>query len=185
MSDSNPAGKCPECGGDLRVGDWPFCQGSADAHRPIRELNARRWEPIVVWEADAEPGKFSYPGQSDEPVPEGYHRVELLNLREADLFVKRVNGIERGKAELDRRLNYQAIDEAVQRRRRDTEARIRGNPRAEALYRAARDWADKRRELIRARHRMEPNFHIQVLSFDSGNRNSYSGPETGWRERKK
>ena len=171
---------CEECGQELAVGDWPYCP-----HGSVREANARRWDPIVVWESDAEPDKLSYPGQADEPCPEGYHRIEITNLREADRFVKRANLIERSKAQAARDLNYQAIDERVQRRRADTEARIRGNPRAEALFRSVREWADKRREEKRAKHSMEPNFHIQVLSFDSGHRNAYSGPETGWRDRKK
>ena len=99
--------------------------------------------------------------------------------------MNRINGIERAKSEATRALNYEALDEQTKIRREDTLARIRGNPRAEALFRAARDWADKRRAEKRAKQSANPNFHIQVLSYDSGNRPSYSGPETGWRERKK
>ena len=151
----------------------------------MRERDARAFEPIVVWASDTDSRKYSFPGQADEPVAEGYHKVEITNLREADRFVQRINGIERAKAEATRALNYQALDEATKIRRENTVARIRGNPRAEALFRAARDWADKRRAEKRSQQCMDPNFHIQVLSFDSGNRSSYSGPETGWRERKK
>src|SRR5262249_24611731 len=96
-----------------------------------------------------------------------------------------MNDIERRKMEEIRDLNYQALDEQRRRRRADTAARISGNARAEALFRQVREWSDRRREEKRARHRtLDPRFHIQVLSFDSGNRNSYSGAETRWRERK-
>jgi hypothetical protein len=96
-----------------------------------------------------------------------------------------MNRIERQKMEATRDLNYQALDEQTRRRRADVAARISGNPRAEALFRQVREWTDRQRQAKRAKHsRLDPRFHIQVLSFDSGNRNSYSGPETGWREKK-
>jgi hypothetical protein len=138
-----------------------------------------------VWQANGEPDKYSFPGDPNESVPEGYHKLEITNLREADRLVNRVNAIERAKTEFDRALNHQALDEAIKARREDTVARIRGKPRAEQLYRLAREWADKRRAEKRAKQGREPNFHIQVLSYDSGHRESWSGPETGWRERKK
>lgn len=174
--------RCESCGVVLHIGDWPYCP-----HGPVRELNARAFEGIVVWESDSDPDKLSFPGQAGERVPEGYHAIEITNLHEADALVRRVNRIERVKSELDRSLNYQALDERIKLRRAEFDAKTRGNlsPQAEALLRASREWADKRREQKRSRHSTEPNFHIQVLSFDSGNRNSYSGPETGWREKKK
>jgi hypothetical protein len=171
---------CSECGREIEIGDWPYCP-----HGALHEVHAQRFDPIVVWASNSDPDKFSFPGQANERCPPEYHRVEITNLREADRFVSRMNAIERAKAEASRDLNYQALDEQTKRRREDTMARIRGNPKAEALFRAAREWADRRREEKRARHRnLDPHFHINVLSFDSGNRNSYSGPETGWRERK-
>lgn len=151
----------------------------------VRERDALNFSPIVVWQANDSPEKFSFPGQAHELCPEGYHRVEITNLREADRFVSRMNAIERVKAEATRDLNYQALDEQTKRRREDIAARIRGNPKMEALFRQAREWTDRTKERKRSRHRsLDPRFHIQVLSYDSGNRNSYSGPETGWRERK-
>ena len=175
---------CPSCGQELHIGDWPMC-GSPGGHGPLRDTNARRWSPIVVWQSNAESDKYSFPGQANEPCPAGYHRVEITNLAQADRFVGRMNAIERQKMEATRDLNYAALDEQTKRRRDDTLASIRGNARAEALFRQMREWGDRRRDQKRARHaRMDPNFHIQVTSFDSGNRGSYSGQETGWRERK-
>ena len=172
---------CQECGHEIAFGEWPMCP-----HGQTRERNARQWDPIVVWASNTEVDKYSFPGQADEPCPDGYHRVEITNLAEADRFVGRMNHIERQKAEEMRDLNYQVFDEQTKRRRDDTLARIRGNSRAEALFRQVREFVDRRREAKRARHRnLDPRFHIDILSFDSGNRKSYSGPETGWRERKK
>lgn len=174
--------RCAECGHEIEFGEFPFCP-----HGAIRELNARRFESIVVWQSNTEPDKFSFPGQASEPCPDGYHRLEITNLPEADRFVSRMNAIERAKAESNRELNDQALDEQTRRRRNEFDARNRSSldSRSEALLRAVREWADRRRTEKRYRRsRLDPHFHIQVLSFDSGNRNSYSGPETGWRERK-
>jgi hypothetical protein len=172
--------RCEECHLELEVGDWPYCP-----HPKVHGRDSRLFEPIVVWKHNTEVDKYSFPGQGDERVPDGYHKVEIHNLRDADRLVREINRIERSKSIDARSLNYQALDEATRIRRRDIDARIRGNPRAEALFRAAREWADKRKAKNRAKHSQEPNFHIDILSFDSGNRRSYSGPETQWRETKK
>lgn len=173
------------------VGAWPWCP-----HGALREAQAQRWSPIVVWASDSDPDKYSFPGQASEPVPEGYHRVALTNLREADRFVGRYNDIERRKLAADRHLRETLDDAGIVDRRSEEDARgwvmradgskfyVRGNSRAEALQRAARAYADRRRDEKRMQQNRDPHFHIQVLSFDSGNRNSYSGPETGWREKK-
>jgi hypothetical protein len=183
---------CPQCGQPIEVGDWPYCP-----HGSTREVNAQRWDPIVVWQSNDDPEKYSYPGMAEEPCPAGYHRVEIQDLRQADRFVSRVNDIERRKAEETRDMRYVLDDAGVQDRRREEDARgwvmrgdgtkfyVRGNARAEALLHAAREYADRRRGEKRSRHRnLDPHFHINILSFDSGNRNSYSGPQTGWREKK-
>lgn len=176
--------KCSECGVELEVGDWPYCV-SPGGHGRFRERDARAFEPIVVWASDTERDKYSFPGEAEEPTPPGYHKLEITNLREADRFVSRVNAIERAKSEETRALNYQALDERIKARRENIAARIRGNPRAEALFRQVREWADRRRDEKRAKHSRDPRFNINVLSFDSSNRNPYSGPKTGWRDLKK
>lgn len=171
---------CSACGCELEIGDWPYCP-----HGALYERSARRFSPIVVWKSNSDPEKFSFPGQADEAVPDGYHRVEITNLREADQFVARFNAIERRKLEGERDSRRALDDAGIRARRREEDARGAVNPRAEALRRRVREWADSVRERRRGQHtRIDPQFHINVLSFDSGNRNSYSGPETGWRERK-
>ena len=169
---------CPQCGQELEIGAWPWCP-----HGSIYERNAQRWDAIVVWQSNSDAEKYSFPGQASEPCPEGYHRVELTNLREADQFVSRFNGIERRKLEGEREMRHALDDAGVRERRAAEDARGVGSAQAAALRRAARVWADRLRERRRA-FRVDPHFNINVLSYDSGHRNSYSGPETGWRERK-
>jgi len=178
---------------EVFIGDWPFCP-----HGSTRSATARRFDDIVVWQSNADPEKYSFPGQANERVPDGYHKVVISNLREGDRFTARFNELERRRLQEERDRRRVLDDAGVKDRRAEEDARgwamradgtkfaIRGNSRAEALQRAAREWADKRRERKREQaSRVDPRFHINVLSYDSGNRNSYSGAETNWRERKK
>ena len=171
---------CSVCGHAIEFGEFPFCP-----HTPVRERNALTFSSIVVWQSNTDSEKYSFPGQANEPVPAGYHKVEISNLRQADQFVSRMNGIERRRMEELRDMRYALDDAGIRERRREEDARGLGSSSAEALRRRVREWTDKMRERRREAHpRIDPQFHISVLSFDSGNRNSYSGPETGWRERK-
>ena len=183
---------CKECGAEVLIGDWPWCP-----HGLIRNADSRAFQPIEVWQSNTDPEKYSFPGIADEPVPDGYHKIVISNLREGDQFTARFNELERRRLEQERQLRHTLDDAGVKDRRAEEDARgwvmradgtkfyVRGNARAEALQRAARLWADKVRERRRAaRSRVDPHFHIQVLSFESGNRNSHSSAETNWRERK-
>ncbi|HEY6373868.1 MAG TPA: hypothetical protein VIX37_25070 [Candidatus Sulfotelmatobacter sp.] len=171
---------CLECGVTFGIGDWPFCP-----HQSVLPERAKHFDSIVVWQSNSDSEKYSFPGQANEPVPEGYHKCELNDLRSADKFIARMNAIERRKLEAERDQRYALDDAGIRERRRNEDASGAVNARAEALRRRVREWTDKVRERRREAHpRIDPNFHINVLSFDSGNRNSYSGPETGWRERK-
>jgi hypothetical protein len=184
---------CKECGAEVFIGDWPWCP-----HGSVRGGNARRFDDIVVWQSNSDPDKYSFPGQANEPVPDGFHKVVISNLREGDQFTARFNELERARLERERDMRRTLDDAGIRDRRAEEDARgwvmkadgtkfyVRGNSRAEALRRAVREWTDRRREERRARAgSIDPRFHSQVLSFDSGSRNSYSGQETGWRERKK
>lgn len=171
---------CSQCGHELAIGDWPYCP-----HGSIYEQNAMRFESIVVWQSNTDSEKYSFPGRSNEPCPPDYHRVEVTNLRQADQLVRRVNDIERRKMEETRDMRYALDDAGIRERRRNEDAAGLNSHRAEALRRRVREWTDKLRERRREAHpRIDPHFHINVLSFDSGNRTSYSGPETKWREKK-
>lgn len=184
---------CKECGQEVVIGDWPFCP-----HGLVHGASARRFDDIVVWQSVSDPDKYSFPGQPNEPVPAGYNKIVISNIRQSDQFTSRFNDLERQKLERERDIRHALDDAGVADRRAEEDARgyivradgskfyVRGNGRAEALQRAARMWADKLRERRRAMHpRIDPHFHNNALSFDSGNRNSYSGQETNWRERKK
>ena len=148
-----------------------------------RPTSAKRFDAIVVWESTAEPGKYSFPGDAREAVPDGYRKVELTNMQEADRFVSRFNESERSRLEDERHAEREYFDRRIKQRREDTMARLKNNPRAVAMLKAVQKYRDAARNRKYAR-KIDPNFHIQALSFDSGNRQGYSSEETGWRERK-
>ena len=170
---------CKECGAEVFIGSWPWCP-----HGMIREANAKHFDPIVVWASNTELDKYQFPGQPNEPAPDGYHKVEITNMRQADHFVGKFNDQERQRLEGERRMRWALDDAGIKERRANEDARGVKSSRADALRRAVREWADRKRD-ARSRGSIDPHFHNNALSFDSGNRNSYSGEETGWRERKK
>lgn len=173
---------CSDCGQELQIGSWAWCP-----HGSVFPETAQRFDPIIVWQSNIDSAKYSFPGQANEPVPKGFHTLEITNMRQADQFVSRFNHIERQKLEAERRERYALDDAGVKQRRYEEDAlgKLRGNSRAEALQRRVREWADKQRDRRREMHpRIDPHFHNNALSFFSGNRASFSGPETSWREKK-
>src|SRR5215831_4860788 len=113
---------CKKCGQVVRIGDWPFCD-SPGGHGSVAGANARRWDDIVVWQSNSDPDKYSFPGQANEAVPEGYHKVVISNLREGDRFTARFNELEREKAQAERYLRNTLDDAGVADRRAEEDAR--------------------------------------------------------------
>ena len=37
--------KCDDCGGEVNVGDWPFCKGDPSKHVPARNFGEEPLEP--------------------------------------------------------------------------------------------------------------------------------------------
>ena len=56
-------------------------------------------------------------------MPEGYHKVEITNMRQADQLVSRVDSIERAKLEAERALRRTLDDAGIADRRREEGAR--------------------------------------------------------------
>ena len=172
---------CSDCGKEVEIGQWPWCP-----HGELYEQNARNFDPIRLHVSDTDPNNIQYPGRNDELPPSGYHSVDITNIREADQWTRRINAVEREKMMTERLMHKAYFDEQLQRRRADRLAKVRGNHKAEMLLRAAAEMVDRKREMkYHNIDKSDPKFHIQALSFDSGNRNSYSGEDTGWRERKR
>jgi hypothetical protein len=142
-------------------------------------LNARRFEPLVIYRSANDPSKFSFPGRNNEPTDPGYHRVEITNIYEYNKIAKEINGIEKQKMSDHRemhRLYWQARRTAM---REHVDARIRYSPLLVSLARLMRSRSD-RKTAIRYGKPLDPRFHSQLLEFDQGHIQDYCDFDTKW-----
>ena len=173
---------CPQCGEELEVGDWPFC-GSPGGHGSVYSRDALAFEPAVVWQSISDSERYSFPGSSTEPCPAGYRPIALDSIRKADRFTREFNAQERERLSGERAIEKAYWDERIKQARADRRAQLGHNPQALALMEAVARYRDAKRERKYGR-KIEPNFHLQALEFDAGNRQGYSSKETNWRDRK-
>lgn len=149
-------------------------------HRPV---NALRFSPIVLWVNNENPDQVSVPGRNNEPVQEGYHAVEITDIRSADKWTAHMNNVALRDAVNQRAMEQTYWDQRARERRADTQAKIGSDPKANALFRAACAFVDQRRAGRYAKP-LDPRGHFQALSFDASNRQGYADQDTGWKDRK-
>lgn len=173
------------------VGDAETC-GELSPRRnsfpgEYRPTNAQRFPPIVLYER--ENGEFYFDSESPEPNAK---RIEITNSREGDYWTKRINDRELEKTQanihnnklffeerskdlreqIDKNMKCYVTKDEHGRERivRDTE----NSGRARWLRDMAQRFRDKKHEEKYDRAmRCNPNFHINVLSFDQQNRMPY------------
>lgn len=172
---------CAHCNKELEIGDYPFCP-----HGSIYEQSAKRFDPIVLHKGPN--GEYSFPGNSSDPVPAGYEKIEITNIRQADRYVREIDSKERSKMFDNRENNRLYFEEKTRERRQQVDALLQSGKlsnRARMLAEKAREYADKKHDRrFSSTKAFSPNFHIQALSFDVGNRMPYAGPDTSYRDRK-
>ena len=145
---------------------------------------ARRFEHMTVF-VSVDGSEFSFPGRNNEECPEGYKPIVIDSLRAHDQFVNRYNAIEGERGRNERAMNHLYFDQRTKERRDNIRARIRGNSKAEALFREVCARQDRKREAKRSQQmNWAPNGSFQVVSRDAGNRQPWNDIETGWKSRK-
>lgn len=176
-----------------KLADGSSCTGTAPRYfshpGEIQPHNAQRFSPILIHQSLTDPNQFSFPGSSSDPCPSGYRPIAITNIREAEKWTKRINQLESSRAAELRDMNREYFEERTLIRRQEVDAKMRqtgldSSGRARFLRDMARRVADLRHAKNFGPKAMNANFHINALEFDSSNRNSYSGPETNWRQRK-
>lgn len=177
----SPIDTCPTCGAELIIGSYPFCKGNPSDHDTVRTRMAQSIQGTVYFENPQ--GEIRFPPSPNSRVPNGFVKKELTTLHAADTFMREQNQRERARAE-----------EAVHHEHRYwSEVYRQGAANLESLLRAGRLTGDRavyaeaairqmRNYQIKKVH--DPNFFIEPLVYDSSNRDSWCGPETGWKERK-
>jgi hypothetical protein len=188
---------CPNCEQQLLSSDYYTVRDSENIVARCGKCNgpfdplliyyngstAKKFDPIVLHVSNEDPNQISFPGRSDEAVAEGYHKVEITNLREADQWTSRINHYEKGVTEGYRQSEKQYWDEVTAQRRADIRARIGDNPKAKALFEQVQKFVDAKRAR-RYSKKLDPRGHFQVIAYDSSNRMSHCDVTTGWKEKK-
>lgn len=177
-SDAPASQPCPHI--DCAGGTAPCIDSLPGEHRPS---NSRRFAPIVLWVNNDNPDQISIPGRADEPVDDGYHAVEVRTIQDADRYTRHMNNVALREAINQRAAEKEYWDDITRERRDNIRARIRHNPRAQALFAQVCEYVDKKRDR-RYSKPLDPRGHFQALSYDSSNRQGYADSETGWRERR-
>jgi len=169
---------CEVCNHDIQIGDYPFCP-----HGSIRNAHAQGFDPIVVHVS--QDGNYRFPGSVDAPVPEGYRKVEIRTIQEADRVSREVNASEDATL---RSVQAQTETNRLATRARNREfmdsIRHKLSPAAQQYLDRAREYMaqkDQRRTNSRPR---STNFHFDVFAHDSSNREAHSDERTGWKSRK-
>ena len=173
---------CPECGVELEIGDFPFCNAPG-GHGSIFPEFAQRFDPIVVHVSPS--GEYHFPAAIDAPIPAGFQKHEIRSIREADKITREVNSREDSKLS-EVHMAHEATRQEKRRRRQEFMDAMHSK-----LSPAARQYLDERREYQREkdkeRERNRPrsaDFHIDVFAFDGSNREAYADSRTDWRSRK-
>lgn len=172
---------CPVCGGELIVGSYPFCKGNPSDHDTVRTRMAQSIQGTVYFENAA--GDIRFPTSRNAKPPTGFEKKELTTLRAADRFMREQNARE----------NLRAEENIGHEKKYWKEVYAEGANRLESLLRAGRLTGDRAVYAENAIRKMrnyqgkkvqDSGFFIEPLVYDSSNRESWCGPETGWKERK-
>lgn len=163
------------------------CEGTAKKIYSLpgeyRPTNARRFAPIVVWVSNDNPDVVSVPGRPDEPVQTGYHAVELTSIADAERMTRHMDNVALRDAINQRAMEKEFFDERTKERRDAIRARIGNDPRKMALFKAACEYVDRKRDK-RYSKTLDPRGHFQVFAYDQSNRMPYADAESGYRDRR-
>lgn len=167
-------GICKECGQETVIGDWPFCP-----HGSVLRQRAQHFDPIVLHQAAD--GSYSFPASADAPLREGYRKVEIRTIQEADKISREMN------SKMDSQLRdahafNEALHSATLAKHRADVDRIR-----DRLSARARELADGARAYVDGKRRPGPgpaNFHFEVFAFDGSNREAHRDERTDWKSRR-
>ena len=173
---------CPECGHEIQIGDWPFCDGSR--HGSVYPEYAQSFEPLVV-DRDPATGQISYPGSSKDPVPAGYVRERLSTIDQVDRFCRARSDEETSKRRDQIRAERDYWDQRIKERRAWVREEMKRRGFRGRGFDAVTRLLDARRE-AKYSQLLSQEVHVvsDVFSFDSSNREPHSSAETGWRNRK-
>lgn len=180
---------CPNCNHPVYVGDYPFCNGDPDKHRPMRQKNAQSFKPMIRYENPKEPGHFFHvndykPGSNEERMAfnSGYTKlVELTSIHQIDAADKRMR-----EYHIEQHQHQEAIRlDKIAQSARESEKRLKAlldKPELKAPEQAPDllqsttagkmfiDHAINERRNRKPRAKPEPQYVSEVMAYDAVNR---------------
>ena len=156
-------------------------------------LNARRFEPLTVYEIANFEGKpdefkrghykYQIPGRNNEPTEPGMIRHEITNIHEYNRLIKQMN-----THETDRMRDHRSMHEYYWNARRkamreNVDARIGSNPLLRALTRLIRKRSDQK-SAQRYGKSLDAHCHAQLIEFNQGKIQDWCAEDTGWKSRR-
>jgi hypothetical protein len=176
--------KCITCGAVLVIGSYPFCNGQPEDHDTIRSEWARRFQPLLV-DVNHETGQVSYPGSVHDAVQAGYVRKSLETIHQIEEFCNARSAEETEKRREHFREEKTFWDERIRQRREFVRAEmVRQGFKGEGWDKICKALDARRERRYAEQMRREVRVFSDVIHYDASNRETYSGPETGWRQRK-
>jgi hypothetical protein len=86
---------CEKCQREIRIGDYPFCNGNPSDHGSVRNRKAEFGPPTIVYKNQK--GDCWFPTGPESKAPKGYERHELKTQRDRDHFEREINAKETAK----------------------------------------------------------------------------------------
>ena len=167
---------CPDCNQELQIGDWPYCP-----HGSTRPEYALRFDPIVVHQAAD--GSYRFPMAADAPVPPGYQKVELTTRRQVEALEHSVNARERREFEKHAERQRAASNEFWSRQNAELRARAKNfSPEGRA---AVEYLIERQAREDRVPSAPDPGFHVEIMHYNSSNREGHDDARTHWKTVKK
>lgn len=170
---------CPDCGGIIHVGDWPFCKGNPADHVPAR-ASRHFITPVVVFRAKN--GKIRIPPANDVRTPRGYERVEISDLQSLQKFSNEYSGKLRSESAALRELHDAHFEAYQKERRSELRQAMQSMP---PIMRKVAEMVMKRNDAKSSRRRPEDfEAGFQVLNYDSRSLEAQRDSSTDWKERR-
>jgi hypothetical protein len=154
-------------------------------------LNARRFEPLVIYERANYTvdqlarglNRYYIPGRNNEPTEPGMKRIELTDIHSYNRVQKEISGWETNLMSARRETHREYFAEQRRKVRDGVNVRFSQSSRYLGLRQLMRARSD-RKSAERYGKTLNANFHAQLLEFNQGNMQDWCAEDTGWKSRR-
>lgn len=163
--------RCEKCSRELKVGDWPFCNGSPSDHGSVRSRGAENGPATIVYKNQK--GECWFPTGVRAVPPKGYEKHELKTQRDRDKFEHEINAKETAKLRervySDREAWHRTIEEN-KKSLEDVQTSMKKAGYEPQLIEECLKNYERREKNYDSQLRSEAGFYIESNHFRSGYR---------------